>query len=113
MIIFPFGFYILDGKRPIYLGNNFEAQETMRNWMRLNPDKVLLRSDMVGATEIFTEFLGCDRTAVSATMCQGFPLLFKTTRSAHGVAAEIRRYDAYDDSIRGHTEIVQMYQRLH
>ncbi|MBR0865941.1 hypothetical protein ACVIWV_002441 [Bradyrhizobium diazoefficiens] len=33
MIIFPFGFYTLEGKRPIYVGNDIEAQKTARAWI--------------------------------------------------------------------------------
>lgn len=29
MIIFPYGFYILDGARPVHLGNDLEAHEAM------------------------------------------------------------------------------------
>lgn len=46
MIIFPYGFYILDGKRPIHLGNDLEAREAMMSWMDAN-NSGHLRSDCI------------------------------------------------------------------
>ena len=58
MIIFPFGFYILEGKRLVHVGNDLEAQKTVRTWMDDNPEKVILRCDRVAQEQITTRFLG-------------------------------------------------------
>jgi hypothetical protein len=33
VIVFPFGFYSLDGRTPVYVGNDLDAQNTVRAWM--------------------------------------------------------------------------------
>jgi hypothetical protein len=107
MIIFPFGFFILGDTSPIYIGNDIEAQKTVLTWMRLNPDKVLMRSDFVGSTEIVTRFLGWDENGGSATMRQS-PLLFKTTSTAEGVVVSHRLYSDFEAAIEGHDDLVQL-----
>ncbi|MET4041024.1 hypothetical protein ABIC03_002715 [Bradyrhizobium sp. RT6a] len=57
MIIFPFGFYILEGKRPVYVGNDLEVQKTVRSWMGANPEKVRLSFDQIGSAHILTKLL--------------------------------------------------------
>ncbi|MET4275175.1 MULTISPECIES: hypothetical protein [unclassified Bradyrhizobium] len=112
MIIFPFGFYVLEGKRPIYVGNDLEAQKAMRAWMEANPHRVHLRLEVIGLEQPLTRFRGCDESGRSAAMDYA-PLLFETT--CYGRKDTVRRlYHDYDAALRGHAELIEISRkRLH
>jgi hypothetical protein len=101
MIIFPFGFYILDGKTPVYVGNDLEAQNTVRVWKEANPEQVRLCLDMVGPLQIRTTFVGWDCGASRSSMDQS-PLLFETVVLRHEETLRERRYSGYDAALAGH-----------
>ncbi|MCK1546955.1 hypothetical protein IVA98_00515 [Bradyrhizobium sp. 160] len=113
MVIFPFGFYILEGASPVYVGNNLEAQRITVAWMDANPDKVCLRSEAVGPTELATKFLGWDGSGGSAGMGQA-PFLFATTCSCEGRPLMKRLYRDYEAALAGHTELIELAKsKLH
>lgn len=62
MIIFPLGFFILEGKRPVYLGNDLEAQKAVRTWINANPDKLHLSLDVIGPVQFLTRSIGCNES---------------------------------------------------
>jgi hypothetical protein len=101
MVIFPFGFYILDGKTPVYVGNDLEAQKTVSAWKDANPGQVLLSVDQIGASQILTTFQGWDYGTSYRNMDQA-PLLFATVISRAQQAGHERRYSVYDDALAGH-----------
>jgi hypothetical protein len=106
LIVFPFGFYILDGQTPVYVGNDLEAQNSVRAWMKANPEQVRFGFDEVGAMQVRTRFLGWDRSASPSRMDQT-PLLFETT--IVGGRDEIhmcRRYADHAAALAGHAELV-------
>lgn len=105
MIIFPFGFYILDGKTPAYVGNDLEAQNTVRAWREANPEQVRLGLDVVGPLQIRTTFVGCDYGASRNSMDQS-PLLFETVVRRQEETVRERRYGSYDAALAGHAEIL-------
>jgi hypothetical protein len=108
LIIFPFGFYILDGRMPVRLGNDLAAQTAMRAWMHAHPEQIRLGCDDIGAIKVETVFLGWDRVASPARMDQT-PLLFETT-IAHGQGEPQmqRRTSDYDDALTGHAALVAL-----
>jgi len=113
MIIFPFGFYILDGQFPIYVGNDLEAQNIVRAWMEANPEKVRLRFDRLGCTQILTKFLGWNTGSRASRMDQE-PLLFETIMDRDGEIPVRRLYSDYEAALAGHAELVDIAKsRLH
>ncbi|MCK1432518.1 MULTISPECIES: hypothetical protein [unclassified Bradyrhizobium] len=113
MIIFPFGFYVLEGKLPVYLGNDLEAQKAMQAWLEANPDCVQLRLDVIGPEQLLTRFLGFDVSGRSAAMDHG-PLLFETTCCEKENITVRRLYHDYDAALRGHAELIEISRkRLH
>src|SRR3954462_3821974 len=113
MIIFPFGFYILEGKRPIYVGNDLQAQEAVLTWMDANQDKVRLRFDIVGPAQIVTKFLGWNAAFPSVSMDQA-PLLFEATLEVDGQVAVRHLYNDYDAALMGHADLTERAKaRLH
>lgn len=113
MIIFPFGFFILEGKRPVYLGNDLEAQKAMRTWIDANPERVHLRLDVIGRAQLLTRFLGFDANGQSAKMVQA-PLLFETTCSENEKTTLHRLYSDYDAALAGHVQLIEIARgRLH
>ncbi|WP_439399512.1 hypothetical protein ACRQ5Q_19340 [Bradyrhizobium sp. PMVTL-01] len=110
MIIFPFGFYILEGKRPIYMGNDIEAQRTVRAWIEANPTTVHLRLDVIGLVQVSTRFLGCDESGRSAAMDHA-PRLFATTFCEEGKSTVRRLYSDYDAALAGHAQLVEIERR--
>ncbi len=106
MIIFPFGFYVLDGKTPVYVGNDLEAQNTALAWMEANPEQIRLGFDQVGPMLVLTVFQSSDHGASRSSMDQA-PLLFETTISGGPDDLEPRRrYSDYDAALEGHAELV-------
>jgi hypothetical protein len=105
MIIFPFGFYILDGKAPVYVGNDLEAQNTVLAWKEANPEQIRLGFDEVGLVQIMTIFQGWDYGASHSSMDQE-PLLFETTVSRDQKELHKRRYRNYEAAIAGHAELL-------
>ena len=105
MIIFPFGFYILDGKSPVYVGNDLEAQNIVRAWKEANAEQVQLAFDELGPTRVSTVFEGWDHGASYRRMDQA-PLLFETRVVGHLCDIEPRRYGDYDAALAGHAELV-------
>ena len=111
MIIFPFGFYILDGKTPVYVGNDLQAQNTVRVWIEVNDEQVTLSFDEVGPMQISTMFRGSDH-AVSGSRMDQAPLLFETTISGAPDDLQVRRrYSDYDAALGGHAEMVGLARR--
>ncbi len=111
MIIFPFGFYILDGKIPVYVGNDLDAQNAVRAWAKANPEQVRLGFDEIGAMRVLTIFLGWDRTSSPSRMDQA-PLLFETTIvDGRDELHTRRRYSDYDAALAGHAELVGLARR--
>jgi len=110
MIIFPFGFYVLEGKLPIYVGNDLEAQKAMQAWMEGNPQRVRLRLDVIGIEQLLTRFLGCDKSGRSAAMDHA-PLLFETTRCREEKVNVRRLYKDYDAALRGHAELAEIIRK--
>ncbi|RXH25310.1 MULTISPECIES: hypothetical protein [Bradyrhizobium] len=111
MIIFPYGFYLLNGKRPIHLGNDLEAREAMMTWLDAN-NSGHLRSDMIGGAQLLTRFRGFDDTGWSAAMHQA-PLLFETMFCSEGEVTRHRQYAEYDTALAGHAELLDISGRLH
>jgi hypothetical protein len=108
LIIFPFGFYILDGRTPVHLGNDLDAQDAVRAWMKANPDQIRLGFDEVGAMRVLTRFLGWDPVASPSRMDQA-PRLFETTITGEREELQLRRrYGDYDDALAGHAELVAL-----
>lgn len=107
MIIFPFGFYILDGKLPVYVGNDLEAQNIVRAWQEANPEKLRLRFDVIGSMQVLTRFLGWNEHLRSDSMDQG-ALLFEATLDGGGGIPARRLYGEYDAAIAGHAELVEI-----
>lgn len=106
MIIFPFGFYVLDGKTPVYVGNDLEARNTVHAWMEANPEQIRLGFDQVGPMQVLTVFQGSDHGASRSRMDQA-PLLFETTISGGPDDLEARRrYNDYDAALDGHAALV-------
>jgi hypothetical protein len=106
MIIFPFGFHVLDGKTPVYVGNDLEAQNTAHAWMEANPEQVRLGFDEVGPMQVLTVFQSSDHGASRSRMDQA-TLLFETTVSGGPDGLEARRrYSDYDAALEGHAELV-------
>jgi hypothetical protein len=113
MIIFPFGFYILEGNRPTYIGNDLEAQKTVRAWIEANPERVRLRFDVVGPTQVLTKFLGWNDGVRSSSMALK-PLLFETTLVVDLERATRQFHSDYDAALACHAELVQLAKnRLH
>ncbi len=111
MIIFPFGFYILDGKIPVYVGNDLDAQNAVRAWEQANLEQVRLGFDEIGAMRVLTIFLGWDRTSSPSRMDQA-PLLFETTIvDGRDELHTRRRYSDYDAALAGHAELVGLARR--
>ncbi|MET4388078.1 hypothetical protein ABIB73_003840 [Bradyrhizobium sp. F1.4.3] len=111
LIIFPFGFYILDGKMPVHVGNDLEAQNAVCAWAKANPEQVRLGFDEVGAMKVLTVFLGWDRSSSPSRMDQA-PLLFETTITGHREELQLRRrYSDYDAALAGHAELVALSRR--
>ena len=111
MIIFPFGFYILDGKTPVHVGNDLDAQNTVRAWAKANPEQVRLGFDEAGAMRVLTMFLGWDRSSSPSRMDPA-PLLFETTILGSREELQLRRrYSDYDAALAGHAEIVDLARR--
>ncbi|MCK1332824.1 MULTISPECIES: hypothetical protein [unclassified Bradyrhizobium] len=111
MIIFPFGFYILDGKRLIHLGNDLEAQKASAAWLEAN-NNGHLRSDVIAGAQLLTRFVGFDRSGRSAAM-NNEPLLFETTFSGDGEITRCRVYSDCDTALAGHAELLDISRRLH
>lgn len=112
MIIFPYGFYILDGRSPIYVGNDLEAQDTVRAWLDANPGKVRLGLDVIGPVRISTRFLGWNEQPRSDSM-DPRPFLFETTLDGAPDIVTRRLYRDYDAASTGHVELVALArQRL-
>jgi hypothetical protein len=108
VIIFPFGFYILDGKMPVYVGNDLEAQNTVSAWKAINAEQIRLAFDKVGPVQISTVFEGWDHGASYAHMDQA-PLLFETTvLNDPNDPHQRRRYSGYDAALAGHAELVEL-----
>ena len=108
MIIFPFGFYILDGKTPVHVGNDLDAQNAVRAWAKANPEQVRLGFDEVGAMRVLTIFLGWDRSHSPSRMDPS-PLLFETTVVNDREELHTRRrYSDYDAALAGHAELVDL-----
>jgi hypothetical protein len=106
MIIFPFGFYVLDGKIPVYVGNDLEAQATAHAWMEANPEQIRLGLDQVGPMQVLTIFHSSDHGASRSRMDQA-PLLFETTICGGPDDLEMRRrYNDYEAALEGHAELV-------
>lgn len=110
MIIFPFGFYILDGKSPIYVGNDLDAKDFARAWLEANPGQVRLGLDAIGTVRISTRFLGWDEAFRSSRM-DPEPLLFETTLDGAPDIGTRRLYCDYDDALAGHAEFVEIVRR--
>jgi hypothetical protein len=111
MIIFPFGFYILDGKTPVYVGNDLDAQNIARAWMDAHPEQIRLGCDEVGPVRILTVFQSSDLGASRGSMDQA-PLLFETTVSGGPDELQAhRRYRDYDAAREGHAELVELARR--
>jgi hypothetical protein len=110
MIIFPFGFYILDGKSPVYVGNDLEAQNIVRAWMEANPGKVRLGFDAMGPIRVLTRFLGWDESLRSGSM-DPEPLLFETTLDGDPEIGTRRLYRDYRAALAGHAELVEIAKR--
>ena len=110
MIIFPFGFYILDGKSPIYVGNDLEAKDFVRAWLEANPGQVRLGFAAIGPARILTRFLGWDEAFRSSSM-DPEPLLFETTLDGAPDIGARRLYRDYDDALAGHAELVEIARR--
>jgi|SRR6478609_4051606 hypothetical protein len=110
MIIFPFGFYVLEGKLPIYVGNDLEAQKAMQVWIEANPQRVRLRLDVIDSKQLLTKFRGFDASDRSATMDQG-PLLFETTCCEEEQVIVRRLYGDYDAALRGHAELAEIIRK--
>jgi hypothetical protein len=107
MIIFPFGFYILDGKTPVYIGNDLQAQNTVCAWKIAHPERVRLRFDEVGSVQVLTIFEGWDHGASRSSMDQA-PLLFQTTVFRDQDDLHKRRYSDYDAAMAGHAELLNL-----
>ena len=113
MIIFPFGFFILEGKRPVYLGNDLRAQKAMQAWIDAHPERVHLRLDVIARAQLLTRFLGFDANGRSAKMVQA-PLLFETTLVEDEKTALRRLYSDYDAALAGHVQLMEIARsRLH
>lgn len=111
MIIFPFGFYILDGKTPVHVGNDLDAQNAVRAWAKANPEQVRLGFDEVGAMRVLTIFLGWDRSHSPSRMDPS-PLLFETTVVNDREELHTRRrYSDYDAALAGHAELAGLARR--
>jgi hypothetical protein len=112
MIVFPFGFYILEGKRPVYVGNDLEAQKTVRSWMGANPEKVRLSFDQIGSAHIATKFLGWN--AARSNSMDRTPLLFEGALIADEQTHVRRFYGDYDAALEGHVKLIEIAKgRLH
>lgn len=111
MIIFPFGFYILDGKRLIHLGNDLEARKASTAWLEAN-NNGRLRSDVIAGAQLLTRFLGFDQSGRSAAMNYA-PLLFETALCDDGKITRCRLYSDYDAALAGHAELLDISRRLH
>jgi hypothetical protein len=109
LIIFPFGFYILDGKSPVYVGNDLEAQNNVRAWKEANAEQVQLAFDELGSVQepvqVSTVFHGWDHGASYRRIDQA-PLLFETRVVSHLWDIQPRRYSDYDAALAGHAELV-------
>jgi hypothetical protein len=106
MIIFPFGFYILDGKAPVYVGNDLQAQNTVRAWKEANPERVQLGFDEVGSVQVSTIFEGWDHGSSPSRM-DSAPRLFETRVLSNQKDLHKRRYSDYDAAMAGHAELVK------
>lgn len=107
MIIFPFGFYILDGRSPVYVGNDLDAQNTVRAWLDANPERVRLAFDAVGPVRISTRFLGWNEQPRPDSMDPA-PMLFETTLDGVPELATRRVYGDYETALAGHAELVEI-----
>jgi hypothetical protein len=107
MIIFPFGFFILDEKAPVYVGNDLRAQTIVRAWLEANPDKVRLAFDAVGPARVLTRFLGWDESPRSSSM-DPEPMLFESSSDGIPEIAERRLYRNYHAALAGHAELVEI-----
>lgn len=110
MIIFPFGFYILHGKMPVYIGNDLEAQKTVIAWKQANVEQIQLGFDQIGPVQVSTVFHGWDHGASHSRMDQS-PLLFETVISGGQYDSHQRRYSDCDAALAGHAELVELAER--
>ena len=106
MIIFPFGFYILDGKTPVYVGNDLQAQNTVCAWKAANSERAQLGFDEVGDVQVLTIFEGWDHGSSPSRM-DSAPRLFETRVLSNQKELHKRRYNDYDAAIAGHAELLK------
>jgi hypothetical protein len=110
MIIFPFGFYILEGRSPVYVGNDLEAQSIVRTWMEANPEKVCLGLEAIGTIRVLTQFLGWDQSLRPSSM-DLVPWLFETVLEGDPEIDARRLYGDYQAALDGHAELVGIATR--
>lgn len=107
MIIFPFGFFILEDRSPVYVGNDLGAQSFVRAWMEANPELVQLACEGIGPVQVRTRFLGWDETPRSRRM-DPEPLLFESRLDGVPEMSTRRLHRDLQEALASHAELVEI-----
>ena len=107
MIIFPFGFFILEDRSPVYVGNDLGARSLVQAWLEANPGLVRLACDVVGPVQVGTRFLGWDESPRAGRM-DPEPLLFESRLDGVPEIAERRLYRDGREALAGHAELIEI-----
>jgi hypothetical protein len=97
------GFYTLNGKEPVYLGNDAAAFVEMSRWRDESWDRCQLAHDEIGKAAISTVFLCWNHSLHRDTLP---PLLFETMVFGGAYNHAQQRYATFDEAMAGHAVFV-------